>query len=43
MDINFVTDTLRKYTSKKDKDLNKLMKYSVAFRIEKILKNYILI
>lgn len=36
-----VNDSLRKYVHRKEKDLNKLIKYADVLRIEKILRNYL--
>jgi hypothetical protein len=40
-DVVVVSDALKKYTSRQDKVINKLMKYAGLFKIEKILKNYL--
>ncbi|MDR3552549.1 MAG: type IV toxin-antitoxin system AbiEi family antitoxin domain-containing protein [Clostridia bacterium] len=40
-DAIVVTDALKRYTKRKDKGLNTLMKYSELFRIEKVLRNYL--
>lgn len=40
-DAAVVSDALKKYTSRPDKDLHTLMKYARLFRIEKILRNYL--
>ena len=31
---------LKAYVGRKDKDLNKLMKYAKLFRVDKIIRNY---
>lgn len=36
-----VSDALKKYVRKPDKDLNSLMKYAKILRIEKVLRNYL--
>ena len=40
-EIQDFNTVLKTYVSKKDKDLNKLMKYAKAFRIDKIVRQYI--
>lgn len=40
-DIVVVSNALKKYTSRQDKVINKLMKYAGLCRVEKILKNYL--
>ncbi len=40
-DASVLSDGLRRYSSRKDKDLNRLMKYAELFRIEKILRPYL--
>lgn len=40
-DAAVVSDALKKYIRRQDKDLNILMKYAGLFRIEKILRNYL--
>ncbi len=40
-DAAVVSDALKKYTRRSDKDLNRLMKYAELLRVEKILRNYL--
>ena len=40
-DAEVVSDALKRYVRRPDKDLNKLMKYAGIFRIEKVLRNYL--
>ncbi len=40
-DAAVVSDALKKYAGRKDKDLNTLMKYAGNLRIEKVLRNYL--
>ena len=40
-DAAVVSDALKKYARRSDKDLNRLMKYASALRIERILRNYL--
>ena len=40
MDIQIFTDALKRYSRRKDKDLNKLMKYAKIFNIEKKMREY---
>lgn len=40
-DIAVVSDALKRYVRRSDKDLNKLMKYADVLRIEKILRSYL--
>lgn len=40
-DAAVMSDALKRYAKRKDKDLNTLMKYSDIFRIEKVLRNYL--
>ena len=40
-EIQDFNTVLKTYVSKKDKDLNKLMKYAKAYRIDKIVRQYI--
>lgn len=40
-DIAVVSDTLKRYVRRLDKDLNILMKYAGILRIEKVLRNYL--
>ena len=39
-EIQDFNSVLKTYVSKKDKDLNKLMEYAKAFRIDKIVRQY---
>jgi predicted transcriptional regulator of viral defense system len=41
MDIAVVTDAVKRYAKRSDKDLNLLMSMAVAFRIEKIIRSYL--
>lgn len=40
-DAAVVSDALKKYTRRQDKDLNRLMKYAGLLRIEKVLRPYL--
>ena len=40
-DIAVVSDALKRYARRSDKDLNKLMKYADVLRIEKVLRSYL--
>ncbi len=40
-DAAVVSDALKKYAQRSDKDLNRLMKYAELLRVEKILRNYL--
>lgn len=40
-DATVVSDALKKYARRLDKDLNRLMKYAELLRVEKILRNYL--
>lgn len=40
MDIAVVTDALKRYSKRKDKNLHLLMEYAELFRITKLLRNY---
>lgn len=40
MDIAILTDALKRYVKRKDKNIPKLMEYAESFRISKILRNY---
>jgi hypothetical protein len=40
-DAAVVSDALKKYALRSDKDLNRMMKYAGALRIERILRNYL--
>lgn len=40
-DISVVSDALKRYARKTDKDINRLMKYAGIFRVEPILRNYL--
>lgn len=40
-DAAVVSDALKKYARRSDKDLNRLMKYAELLRVEKILRNYL--
>lgn len=41
MDPSILSDALKRFVRQSDKDLNKLMKYSKLFGVEKILRNYL--
>ena len=41
MDVTVVTDALKRYVKRSDKDLNVLMSYAEQFRIKKIIRNYL--
>lgn len=41
MDIAVVTDAIRRYAKRSDKDLNLLMSMAAVFRIEKIIRGYL--
>jgi len=40
-DAAVVSDALKRYVRRSDKDLNQLMKYAGTFKIEKVLRNYL--
>lgn len=40
-DPAIVSEALKRYTKRKDKDINKLMKYAKKFRVEKVLRQYL--
>jgi predicted transcriptional regulator of viral defense system len=40
-DAAVVSDMLKRYVRRVDKDLNRLLKYARIFRIEKVLRNYL--
>ncbi|WP_347488265.1 type IV toxin-antitoxin system AbiEi family antitoxin domain-containing protein [Desulfoscipio sp. XC116] len=40
-DAAVLSDALKRYVRRKDKDLNKAMKYAGILRVEKILRNYL--
>ena len=40
MDVAIVTDAVKRYTGRKDKDLNTLMQMAETFGVMKLLKNY---
>lgn len=40
-DAAVVSDALKRYARRSDKDLNKLMKYAGILRVEKVLRNYL--
>jgi hypothetical protein len=40
-DASVVSDALKKYIRRLDKDLNTLMRYSGLLRIEKVLRTYL--
>jgi predicted transcriptional regulator of viral defense system len=41
MDIQFVNETLKKYVTHKDRNIDRLYNYSKRFRIQKIVRTYI--
>ena len=40
MDIAIVTDAIKRYSKRKDKNLPQLMRYAESFRVTKLLRNY---
>lgn len=40
-DAEVVSDALKRYIRRSDKDLNKLMKYAGILRVEKVIRNYL--
>lgn len=40
-DVAVVSDALKRYVRRSDKDLNRLMRYAGILRIEKVLRNYL--
>ena len=40
MDVQIFTDALKRYSKRKDKDLNKLMKYAKIFKIDGKIREY---
>lgn len=40
-DAAVISDALKKYARRSDKDLNRLMKYAELLRVEKVLRNYL--
>lgn len=40
MDISILTDALKRYARRRDKNIPKLMEYAEAFRVTKLLRNY---
>lgn len=40
-DVSELSDALKRYSRRKDKDLNRLMKYAGLFKIEKVLRPYL--
>ena len=40
-DPAIVSEALKRYTKRKDKDINKLMKYAEKLRVEKVLRQYL--
>lgn len=40
MDIQILTDALKRFSRRKDKDLNKLMKYAQMFKIDQKIREY---
>ena len=41
MDVQFVSEALRRYVRKKEKNLDLLHGYAKSFRIQKIVREYI--
>lgn len=41
MDIRFVSEALKRYVHRKDRDIDLLYSYAIRFRIERIVRNYI--
>jgi predicted transcriptional regulator of viral defense system len=41
MDIAIITDAMKRYTTRKDKNLNELMRMAEIFRITRLLRNYL--
>lgn len=40
MDIQIITDSVKRYSKSKDKDLNKLMEYAEEFKVVKLIRSY---
>jgi len=40
MDIAVVTEAVKQYVKRRDKNLNLLMEYAGIFRVSKIIRNY---
>lgn len=40
-DVSVLSDALKRYSRRRDKDLNRLMKYARLFKIEKVLRPYL--
>ena len=40
MDIAIVTDAIKRYSKRKDKNLPQLMRYAESFRVTKLLRSY---
>jgi hypothetical protein len=41
MDIAIVTDAIKRYSRRKDKNLPQLMRYAENFKITKLLRSYL--
>ena len=41
MDVQFVNETLKRYVLHKDRNIDRLYKYAMRFRIQKIVREYI--
>ncbi len=41
MDASIVTDALKRYARRGDKDLNLLMSYAEQFRIDNVIRGYL--
>jgi len=40
LDIEIVTNAMKRYTKRRDKNLPQLMRYAEIFRVSKILRSY---
>ena len=40
MDIAIVTDAIKRYAKRRDKNLPQLMRYAESFRVAKLLRSY---
>lgn len=41
MDIAIVTDAIKRYSRRKDKNLPRLMRYAESFKVTKLLRSYL--
>jgi predicted transcriptional regulator of viral defense system len=41
IDISIITDALKRYVKRRDKNLNLLMEYAELFKVTKVLRNYL--